>query len=93
MRRTGKYNVKIRGGRGDNDTQDIHWSSKKRFVPNGTVQNFTPQLKPYRRPSYNAFLQAINVKIKIHKYIQKFSEISLNVIFILNVIFLFVLVL
>eukprot|EP01083_Nonionella_stella_P079036 216607_1 len=64
-RRSNKYTVKIRGGsKGREDAQEVHWSNKKRFVPNGAIQNFTPEFKPYRRPSYNAFLQAIKDRDK-----------------------------
>ena len=53
-----------RGNRNKNqsvDAQSAHWTAKRRFVPNGAIPNFTPEFKPYRRPSYKAFLQAIKV--------------------------------
>merc|ERR1712228_745475 len=60
-RRSIKYSVKVRQNK---ESENIHWSNKKRFVPNGNITNFTPEFKPYRRPSYNAYLQAIKDRDK-----------------------------
>eukprot|EP00484_Ammonia_sp_Unknown_P023101 CAMPEP_0197041810 /NCGR_PEP_ID=MMETSP1384-20130603/18293_1 /TAXON_ID=29189 /ORGANISM="Ammonia sp." /LENGTH=817 /DNA_ID=CAMNT_0042472795 /DNA_START=75 /DNA_END=2525 /DNA_ORIENTATION=+ len=64
-RRSNKYTVKIRGGgKGRDSEHEIHWSSKKRFIPNGPIPNFTPEFKPHRRPSYRAYLQEIKDREK-----------------------------